>query len=548
MSRLPSWRTNEPPPGQPEGVRLRTPVVRPSDFVEPQPPATEDAAPPPLPPAKEQVMRRDVEPPPAPAPPVQRREPPQPPPVAPEPPVSPTAAPKPLVEAVAEAGGPLLDLRSSVRLIWARRTLILALCILGALLGAFAMPLVPQKFSAETSLYFDPRQTGAADTSQTPIAPEMVTTLIDSQTQILSSGKVLGRVVDALKLDQDPAFNGGTTGENARYVAIATLQKALLIARESSTYVVSVKVTTRDPAQSARIANQIVQSFMEEESTAAAGLYRSTNAALDERLEQLRGQVLDTERAVESFRAQNDMMAIQGNLISDKRLTSLNDLLLAAQQKTIEAKARADTARKLRVEDVVASGRSDDGSAPSPALATLRQQYATQASAVSSLESQLGSRHPRLQAARSSLDSVAGEIRGELQRQAAAAQADYDRARRAEQDISGELNVQKATQVNTSAKLVELNELERKAAAAREVYEALMKRSGQASEAQGRADINVRVISEAQPPLKPDGPGRKVLMIAGLIAGALFGVGIGMTIAILQGLFRHPALRRFLSA
>src|SRR5262249_11747456 len=144
--------------------------------------------------------------------------------------------------------------------------------------------------------------------------------------------------------------------------------------------------------------------------------------------------------AVEDFRAANDMMAIQGNLISDKRLTSLNDLLLAAQQKTIEAKARADAARKLRLEDVVASGRSDDGSAP--ALATLRQQYATQAPAVSSLESQLGARHPRLQAARSSLASIAGEIRGELQRQALAAQADYDRARRAEQDISGELNVQ----------------------------------------------------------------------------------------------------------
>ncbi|MGO4438285.1 GumC family protein [Rhizobium sp. RAF56] len=542
MSRLPSWRTNEPPPGQPEGLRLRTPVVRTSDFVErsTQEEAVEQK---PARPA-EAAVRKEAKPAGVSAPPSKSVEPPQqPPPAAP-----PNEPPAVVVQPSPDEDAPLLDLRSAARFIWARRTVILALCIFGALLGALAVPLTPQKFTAETSLYFDPRQAGASDPSQASMAPELVTTLIDSQTQILSSGKVLERVVDALKLDQDPQFNGGNGGENARFIAIAALQKALSIAREASTYVVSVKVTTRDPAKSARIANQLVQAFMEEEATAAAGQYKNANAALNERLEQLRQQVFDSERAVESFRAANDMMAIQGNLISDKRLTSLNDLLLAAQQRTFEAKARADAARKLRVEDVVANGQPDGGGAASPALATLRQQYAAQAAAVGSLESQLGPRHPRLQAARSSLESVAGSIRGELQRQAAAAQADYERARRAEQDISGQLNVQKATQVTTSGKVVELNELQRKAAASREVYEGLMKRSGQASETQGLTEANVRVISEAQPPLKADGPGRKVLTVAGLIAGALLGIGLGMVIAILQGLFGHPALRRFLSA
>ncbi len=198
-----------------------------------------------------------------------------------------------VVEPPPDEDAPLLDLRSAARFIWARRTLILALCIFGALLGALAVPLTPQKFTAETSLYFDPRQAGASDPSQASMAPELVTTLIDSQTQILSSGKVLERVVDALKLDQDPQFNGGNGGENARFIAIAALQKALSIAREASTYVVSVKVTTRDPAKSARIANQLVQAFMEEEATAAAGQYKNANAALNERLEQLRQQVLD---------------------------------------------------------------------------------------------------------------------------------------------------------------------------------------------------------------------------------------------------------------
>src|SRR5262249_55650377 len=154
-----------------------------------------------------------------------------------------------------------------------KKLVVLALAVAGAVLGAATIPLLPQKFTAETSLYFDPRQAGGSDSGQASAAPELVPTMIDHQTQILSSGKGLGRVVEALKLDQDPQFNGGASGEAAKYVAAAVLQKAVQIAREASTYVVSLKVTTRDPQQSARIANQLVASFLEEESKAAANSY-----------------------------------------------------------------------------------------------------------------------------------------------------------------------------------------------------------------------------------------------------------------------------------
>ncbi|NTJ65042.1 GumC family protein [Agrobacterium rhizogenes] len=544
--RLAGWRDTEPSDIRRDGMRLRSPVLHPRDFVAAAEPIAHSeeleapiaaAAVPQSPP-----KRSDVEEP------VTSR------PVA-EPVV---AAAVPTVEQVAVAPVsaaapaapipavklPLLDLRSAIASIWAWKFVVLALAGVGAVLGGAVIPLIPQKFTAETSLYFDPRPVGGSDSAQqAPTAPELITTMIDSQTQILSSGKVLGRVVSALKLDQDPKFNGGATGEAAKYVATAALAKAVLIARESSTYVVTAKVTTGDPQKSAAIANQLVTSFMEEESKAAASTYKSSNTALDSRLEDLRQQVLSAEKAVETYRADNDMVAVEGNLISDKRLTALNDLLVTAQQKTIEAKARADAAGKLSFEDVVSNNPSSG--ATSTALSSLRQQYATMAANVGSLQSQLGARHPRLLAAKSSLESLAAEIRAELQRQMTSARADYEQAQKAEQDIAKELAVQKASQVNTSGKLVGLNELQRKATAARDLYESLLKRSGQASDAQDLSQSNIRVISEAEPPLKADGPSRKVMMIAGLIAGAIFGAGLGMAFAILLGLFRHPVIRSY---
>ncbi|MET0747373.1 MAG: GumC family protein [Rhizobium sp.] len=525
MSQLPSWHSNEPPAGEAEPF-VRRPIVRPADYVEgsaamPAEPllAMEETVPPPPVFTPEPLLQDDVGP---------AR------PAASEP-------PPPIVVA-----RPILDVRSAAQAIWAYRLLLLILAVIFAALGAAVMSLTPAKFSAETNLYFDPRQAAPSD-SQGTIAPEAILTLIDSQTQILSSGKVLGRVVDALHLDQDPKFNGGTTGDAARYSATAALEKAVVIVRQPSTYVVSLKVTTGDPQLASRIANQIVTSFMEEETTAATSFYHSTNTALDGRLNDLRQQLRDAENAVETYRASNDMVTAQGNLIADTRLNALNQALVVAQQKTIDAKARAQAVGRLSFEDVVSTSGSDavnsNAGSNSNSLSNLRNQYAVQAAVLGSLESQLGGRHPRLLAARSSLQTIANEIRSELQRLATSAQANYDQARKAEQDVGKELAVQTAQQVNTSTKTAGLNELQRQATAARELYEGLVKRSGQSNEDHSLMQNTIRVISEAEPPLKPDGQSRKVMMIAGGLAGLMLGLGLGSALAVLIGLFRPPTVR-----
>jgi len=457
-----------------------------------------------------------------------------------------SAPPEPATPMVVSSPRPILDVRSAAQAIWAYRLLLLILAVIFAVLGAVVMSLTPAKYSAETNLYFDPRQASSAD-SQATIAPEAILTLIDSQTQILSSGKVLGRVVDALHLEQDPKYSGGLAGDAARYSATAALGKAVVIVRQPSTYVVSLKVTAGDPQQAARIANQIVASFMEEETTAASSLFHSTNAALDGRLSDLRQQLLDAENAVETYRANNDMVTAQGNLIADTRLNALNQALVVAQQKTIDAKARAEAVGRLSFEDVVSTSGSDaaSSSSNSNSLSNLRNQYAVQAAALGSLESQLGSRHPRLLAARSSLQTIADEIRSELQRLGTSAQAGYEQARKSEQDVGKELAVQTAQQVNTSTKTAGLNELQRKATAARDLYEGLIKRSGQSSEDHSLMQNTIRVISEAEPPLKPDGQSRKVMMVAGGLAGLMLGLGLGAALAILIGLFRHSLPRGY---
>jgi uncharacterized protein involved in exopolysaccharide biosynthesis len=439
-------------------------------------------------------------------------------------------------------GGAILDMGVVVRAVWSHRLVILLLMAVFTVLGALLVPSIERKYTAQTSLYFDPREIELSETgSQNAIASEVIVSMINSQSKILTAQKSVGEVVDRLKLVDNPIFSGINGEPQARRaMVIDRVQRAATVALESSSYVLTLSVTTGDGAVSAEIANALVETFLAEENRAYSSIYQRTNSALDSRLRELSREVQEAEEAVESYKASNDMVTADGNLIADKRLVQLNELLTTAQKTSIEAKARMDAAISLKLEDAISTSSQPQVSA---ALTDLRRQYATQAASIGSLESALGGRHPTLLAAKASLKGLKTEIEAELERNRARARADLAQAQQAEQQVAKELSVQKSLQTNTLQRQVGLNDLQRRATAARDIYEAVLKRVRETSEEKNLARSNIRVLSQASPPSKADGPGRSILLVAGLVAGALLGLCLGLVVALGRTLVRSPGLQ-----
>lgn len=454
-----------------------------------------------------------------------------------------------VVSAAPEPAGnvPLLDIGTLLRALWSHRLLILALMALFAVIGGVLVPTMPRKYTAQTSIYFDPRQIELSDSSsQSGASSEVIVSMINSQSKILTSPKAIGQAVDKLNLADSSLFSGIAGDPATRKAAIvATLQRSATVALEASSYVVTLSVTTADGGVSAEVANALVEVFLEEENNAYSSIYQRTNSALDSRLRELSEEVQRAEEAVETYKASNGMVTADGNLIADKRLVQLNELLTTAQKASIEAKARVDAAVNFKLEDAIsANGQQDQASS---ALTDLRRQYAQQAATVGSLESALGARHPQLLAAKASLKGLQAEIQAELQRNLARARSDLAQAQQSEQQVAKELSIQKSLQNNTQQRQVGLNDLQRRATAAREIYEAVLKRVRETSEEKNLARSNIRVLSEASMPQKADGPGRSMLLVAGLVAGAIAGFGIGLVIALGRTMIRNPRLRANLS-
>lgn len=436
---------------------------------------------------------------------------------------------------------PVFDLKFVALAAWKYRTTVLAGAIVCALLGGAMTTLLAKKYSSTATLYFDPQKLAVELVeNDRATSPEVLNATIDSQTQIITSRTVLEAVATNLKLTTDPEFLGRPSDNPASDMnrVISTLQKQILVSRQAGTFIFQVKVTTKEADKSAAIANSLVAAYLKDSRVAAEDSFGSVNTSLVNQLTALRKAVIAAEAEVRAFTSQNDLFAVGGDQIANKRLQSLDDLLVAAQQKIIEAKAQLDTVSRLNINDVLVGD-----AAASRTLGDLRNQYASLSANVSSLTERLGPRHPQLQSAKASLADIERQIRLELERMVVAARSAYQSAQKEEADLLKELNVQKASQATSSTALIELSELERKAKAARDVYEAVLKRSEETAAEMSLYSSNVRVVAEAFPAQAPDGPGRKVLLIAGAFGGGLFGLGLGIVLASGFALYRQMTRR-----
>jgi uncharacterized protein involved in exopolysaccharide biosynthesis len=404
--------------------------------------------------------------------------------------------------------------------------------------------LASPRYRATTQLLISPADLRVLEKSsvvQTAPSPDATVLQVESETRVLTSDKVLLRVVDSEKLTSDPEFGAAssswlsmllstrmaavdtykTTTTPQELVALRELQRAVVAKRTERTYVVDLLVTSKDAQKSARIANAIAAAYMDEQAASRMEAARRVTESLSSRLAELKERVRRAEEAVEVFKSKNDIVRASGRLVSEQQLADLNTQLTAAKARTEEAKARYD--RSLQ--------RGGDAGSTSEAVQSntigrLREQHAAVARQEAMLAAELGPRHPSVIEARAQVRNAERLIADEISRLAAANRLDYERARANETALNNSLTTLKQRAGETNMAFVKLRELEREVEASRAVYEAFLVRARETREQERLDSANVRVLSDAQPPRDRSWPPRLViLLLAGLMIGILGGVG-----------------------
>jgi uncharacterized protein involved in exopolysaccharide biosynthesis/Mrp family chromosome partitioning ATPase len=441
-----------------------------------------------------------------------------------------------------------VELSELWRILWHRRLMILATAAALTLATLAYGLLTPSLYTASAQILIDPRDRNVVsnDVNPSSISPDGGIAQVESQASVVQSTGVLMRAIRAIDLTRDSEFNGrgllsglldlfgsrsapvagSLTPEEAR--ALTTLRRKMSVRRADKVLVVDVVVTTQEAEKSARIANAIADSYLADQAEARSQGAREASTALTARLAEQRRRVEAAENAVERYRAENNLVASSGRLITDQQLGEISNQLSAAQARTAALKAQVEQISQQRRNGTLAGSSSE--AMQSTVIAKLREQEATLIQREADLQSQLGPRHPSIAAARSQIVNIRQLITTEIQRVEQSVRADYDRALGNEKLLTAKLEALTRQTQGSDQASVRLRDLQRDLEAARSVYANFLLRSQETREQASLDTTNARIISRAQPPQQRSWP-PLVLLLAG--AGSL-GLGLGAGIALIR--------------
>ncbi|MCG2631516.1 polysaccharide biosynthesis tyrosine autokinase [Bradyrhizobium sp. WYCCWR 13023] len=431
--------------------------------------------------------------------------------------------------------------------------------------GAFALVLVylltaTPMYTANTRILMDTRQTQVLD-KDTGVSNALIDPgFVDSQVEIITSDDLIRSVVRRMNLTEDPEFNGSDPGlipafigrvialfgsdgpaskERIERGTVGAVQANLKVERVLTTYVLSASFRSKDPDKAARIANEIADAYM---IGALDAKYQSTKRAsewLQQRSAELREQATASDRAVQTFKSQNNIVGTSRGLMNEQQLTDVNTQLVQARAATAEAKARLDRIDGITDKDLAQPTVTD--ALNNPVITRLRAQYLDLSAQYADWSAKYGKTHQASVNLANRMEELRKSIADEVKRIADAYRSDYEIAKSRETSLEQNLKNLVSQAGNTGQAQVKLRDLESAADTYRNLYNSFLEKQQQAMQNQSFPISEARIISTAVKPDRKSSPKTLLSLIGALFGGLCFGLGAAFAREMLSDVLRSPS-------
>jgi len=295
------------------------------------------------------------------------------------------------------------------------------------------------------------------------------------------------------------------------------LAKAVTVRRQGLTYVLNVSVTTKSPERSQRVANALVQTYIELQVQSKVDLALGSRDLLQSQLDASRQSLAASEENLDNYIQSNiDQIRQETGDEQVDRLSSLVFELEAQRLSSAQAQSALETALAGRDWQALSQSLQNDAL---QALQTQREQIlarlteqAQDSAAAQDLTAQLAQIEDDLaQTAQNALSSVRSELT-EIAGQSS--------------DLRRELRTRVLTSELSATTLTALYSLQQEADISQRQYTTLITRMRDL-EAQAVVQLaDSRVVSPALAPTKPASPNTRLVLALALVVG--LGVGLGL--------------------
>ncbi|MXU65061.1 polysaccharide biosynthesis tyrosine autokinase [Oceanomicrobium pacificus] len=422
-----------------------------------------------------------------------------------------------------------IDLLALLNSLWRGKWIILAAtiaCLCGGIYYAFvhATPV----YTSTTVIALDNRdQTPLLDIASVMSGLSGDQATINTETEVLRSRNLAGRLVEDLGLLEDPEFNRSLqpVSPYAPNALIATalvalglreaeagppplekqftdttsqLLDATSVSNARDSYAFRVSATTEEPRKSAAIADRLAEIYIDDQMRVKFEATEQAAKWLTERAAELRVTLEASEEEAKRFNAETDLVSPQALEGLNRQLKDMRDRLVDAEVALAAAESRsADIAAATSAGDVAAAATTLDD----PILRALLQSGDGAPDQSEKLQARLS----------------------QLQAQAA---LDVQRRTRTVQTLEASVSDLSDQVAKQGGDLVRLEQLRREVEANRMIYENFLIRLREISVQQGLQTPDARIISAAVVPTVPSAPKKARILALSALFGLILGIGL----------------------
>ena len=410
--------------------------------------------------------------------------------------------------------------------------ILIVTCVVVAADVAFTFTVKP-RYTATATMVYAPQKNDITTTATTGAeGDEARDQAVDTQVEALKSPTIVDAVVTSQHLDQEPKYKLTDSElklspELQRNTILDKVIKNLKVKRIGQTLLLSVSFTDHSATKAADVANAFAEAYVQRQIDQKVDTARTDNGLLNSQIEEMRQKVETADAAVQAYKAQHNLVGsdTNGTELTEAEISQLDGELATARSDEAEAEGRL-TAAQRQLQN--GSHGEDVGAAlGSPTISELRQQRAVISARVADLQGRYGPLHPDLLTAQHQLTDIDSQIQAEINRIISNLTAEVEVAKQRTASLQSSISEIHGQLINGDAASVTLNELQRNADAARQLYETVLTRVKETAAQQAISQADSRIDTPATPPSTPSFP----IPLLNIPLGILIGLGLGAAAA-----------------
>ncbi len=337
---------------------------------------------------------------------------------------------------------------------------------------------------------------------------------------------------DEVSLEQ----NTDKVNELIRSSIVAKFSSNLSVEVVNNSQVVYISFDSGDPELAAKVPNALVDIYIESILESRLEMTRKATSWLTSRLENLRKNLEDSEKALQDYRERSGLIDVEGvRTTVAAKLAELTSRLVEARKLRAQAENIYNQVNGVKDMERLEAIPSVLGH---PLVNQFKQNEADALRVLSELRQRYGDKHPKIVAAATELETIRANIRKQIRQIISGIKSEYDLAVADERAIADDVRKVELEVQEINRKEYELRVLERDVESNRQLYDMFLTRFKETSIADDMQSPIGRLVDPARPSFSPYKPNVQNLSLAVFVASVVFSIVLAFVMEFLDHTFK----------